>query len=201
MSYVARSSKIEAVVVGGSAGAVDGLIAILSALPTHFSIPVVAVLHLLPTKPSYLVPIFSPQCGMLVKEAEDKEPLAQKTLYLAPPDYHLLLEKPGAISLSVDAPEHFSRPSIDVLFESAADVFGTRLLGILLSGANADGAKGLASIQRHGGLTLVQTPETATAAAMPQAALRLLQPDHVLGVHDIGSFLASLDDPSSGTEK
>lgn len=200
MTTPAQRSKIEAVVVGGSAGAVNAFSTVLSALPSHFSIPLAVVLHLLPHKPSYLVPVFAAQCGLIVKEAEDKETITIKTLYIAPPNYHLLVEKPGALSLSADAPEHFSRPSIDVLFESAADVFGPRLLGVLLSGANDDGANGLAHIQRQGGLTVVQSPQTATAPVMPEAALRVMKPDHVLGLLDIGPFLASLDRASFETE-
>jgi two-component system chemotaxis response regulator CheB len=133
------------------------------------------------------------RCALPVKEAEDKEPLAPSTVYVAPPNYHLLLETQGYFSLSVDDPVLFSRPAIDVLFESAADAFGRSLLGLLLTGASEDGARGLCRIQQAGGLTLVQAPSTAAVRIMPEAALRLSAPSHVLPLNEIGPFLARLD--------
>jgi len=131
--------------------------------------------------------------ALVVKEAEDKEPLVPCTVYLAPPNYHLLVEAQRHFSLSVDDPVLFSRPAIDVLFDSAADAFGPALVGLLLTGASEDGARGLARIQRAGGLALVQAPSTAAVRTMPEAALRLFSPDHVLPLDEIGPFLARLD--------
>jgi two-component system chemotaxis response regulator CheB len=183
-------TKPEAVVVGGSAGALDALNSVLPLLPPGFTLPIAIVVHLLPGRPSGLVPIFQDRSNLLVKEAEDKEPLAAGTVYLGSPNYHLLIEKERCFSLSVDDPILFSRPSIDVLFESAADAYGPALLGILLSGANEDGARGLARIHAEGGVTLVQAPDSATARAMPEAALARTAVDGVLPPAELGRVLA-----------
>src|SRR5262249_30689101 len=142
--------RIEAIVVGGSAGALEALSAILPALPREFAVPIAVVLHPPPHRAPLLVPGLASRCALLAQEAEDKEPLARGTVYIAPANYHLLVEKSGCLSLSADDPVCFSRPSIDVLFESAADAYGESLLGVLLTGANEDGARGLARIQRCG---------------------------------------------------
>ena len=183
---------VEAIVMGGSAGAFEALQTILPALPRVLPVPIAIVLHLLPGRPSGLAKLFSLKSGLTVKEAEDKEPVAAGTVYLGSPNYHLLLEKDRHFSLSVDAPVHFSRPAIDVLFESAADVFGPALVGVLLSGANEDGARGLLRIHEAGGTTIVQSPEGAAAPQMPEAALRLCTVDHVGTVAAIGPLLGRL---------
>jgi two-component system chemotaxis response regulator CheB len=184
---------IEAIVMGASAGGLEALSTILPALPAGFPIPVACVLHMLPGKPSHLVEVLSGRSALAMKEAEDKEPIARATVYFAPPNYHLLIEKQRCFSLSVDDPIHFSRPSIDVLFESAADAYGPALVGVLLTGANEDGAKGIARIKDAGGMTVVQSLETAFVRTMPEAALRATEVDHVLPIGDIGPFLARLD--------
>jgi two-component system chemotaxis response regulator CheB len=184
----------EAIVVGGSAGALDSLFAILGALPARFPLPVAIVLHIPASRPSQLAAVLRARCALSVKEAEDKEPLAPSTVYVAPPDYHLLIEKRGCFSLSVDEPVNYSRPAIDVLFESAADAYGAALVGVILTGANADGARGLLQVQRKGGLALVQAPDTALARTMPEAALRLVATEHVFSPQEIGRYLARLGD-------
>jgi two-component system, chemotaxis family, protein-glutamate methylesterase/glutaminase len=183
---------IEAIVIGGSAGALEALGAILPALSPDVAIPIVIVLHVPPAKTSYLPEVLGARCALPVKEAEDKEPLAAGTVYVAPNNYHLLIEKKRYFSLSVDDPVHYSRPSIDVLFESAADAYGPALAGVLLTGASEDGARGLARIKAAGGETLVQSPLTALARTMPEAALRLAPADHVLPLGEIGSILSRL---------
>lgn len=181
---------IKTIVVGGSAGALDALLTILPMLPAGFRIPVVLVVHLPPDRPSYLVPVLEGHCKLNVKEVEDKEPLSPRTLHVAPPNYHILLERDGSLSLSVDDLVHFSRPSIDVLFESAAIAYGPEAIGVLLTGANEDGASGLCAMRRAGAQTLVQSPECALVKTMPEGAIRL-NPNHlVLSVKEIGSFLA-----------
>lgn len=180
----------KAIVIGGSSGALDALGVILPALPRAFSLPLALVLHVPPSKPNGLVDLFRATTELSVKEAEDKEPLAAGTLYLACPSYHLLVERGGYFSLSVDDPVHFSRPAIDVLFESAADAYGRALAGVLLSGANEDGAEGLARILAAGGTTIVQDPDTALARQMPDSALKHGQPHHVLPPRDIAPYLA-----------
>jgi two-component system chemotaxis response regulator CheB len=189
----------DAVVIGGSAGALDALNAIFPALPASYPLGIAVVLHVPPGKPSYLSEFFRSKCSLAMKEAEDKEPLRPATVYFAPPDYHLLLERGHYFSLSVDEPVLFSRPAIDVLFESAADAYGPRLTGVLLTGASEDGARGLARIKRSGGTTIVQDPSTASSRTMPEAAVRLGAVDHVLPLQQIGSFLAGLCPPRPDT--
>jgi two-component system chemotaxis response regulator CheB len=199
---IARAPQpARAIVVGGSAGALDALRAILPALPGEFTIPIALVVHVQPDKPSYLAHILAGLCALRVKEAEDKEAAAPGTVYLAPPNYHLLIERDRTFSLSVDAPVHYSRPSIDVVFESAADAYGRELVGVLLTGASADGAEGLRTIHQAGGTTVVQSPETAASRTMPEAALRLFTPDQVLPLHAIGPFLAGLSPSAEATKE
>jgi two-component system chemotaxis response regulator CheB len=183
---------IDGVVIGASAGGVEALSVILPALPRDTRAAVFVVLHLLRDRPSLLVDIFSRKCVLNVREAEDKEPVEPGTVYFAPNNYHLLLERGPQLALSVDDLVHHSRPSIDVLFESAADVYRNRLLGIILTGANQDGALGLATIHEAGGITVVQDPATAHSPQMVAAALRLSTPDHVLPLQGIANLLATL---------
>lgn len=160
-----------AVVIGASAGALEALTAILPALPAGFSMPVFVVVHIPPDKKNMLPELFEKRCALSICEIDDKQPIKPATLYFAPPDYHVLIEKNGLISLSNEEPVLFSRPSIDVMFESAADVYGEGLIGVILTGANEDGAKGLRAITDAGGTALVQSPASATSSAMPEAAL------------------------------
>lgn len=188
-----RERKIPgAVVIGGSAGAFEPLTKILSALPQGFPLPVAIVLHVAPGRPSLLSQVLAPHCALPVHEVDDKEAIAPATVYVAPPNYHLLVERTGHFSLSVDELVHFSRPAIDVLFESAADVYDGSLVGILLSGANEDGARGIARIKATGGTTIVQLPADTQVRTMPEAAMRLTQPDHIVPANDIGPLLVQL---------
>jgi two-component system chemotaxis response regulator CheB len=166
-----RRARPAVIAVGASAGALDALRDLLPPLPPDFPAPIVVVVHVPPARESGLPAVLARECRLEVVEAEDKMALAAGKVAFAPPDYHLLIEAHGGLALSADPPVQYSRPSIDVLFESAASAFGPRALGILLSGANADGAQGLAAIARAGGLTWVQAPETAQVSTMPEAAL------------------------------
>jgi two-component system, chemotaxis family, protein-glutamate methylesterase/glutaminase len=161
---------IDAIVIGGSAGSLPVLLDALPALAAAVVVPVIVVVHL-PPEPSRLARLLALACKRPVYEVEDKMPIAPSAIYVAPPNYHLLVERTRELALSVDDPVHYSRPSIDVLFESAVDAFGARLVGVVLSGANEDGAAGLARVERAGGIAIVQDPATATATAMPEAAL------------------------------
>ena len=186
------------VVIGGSAGALEALYGVLPMLPARFMPPVVIVMHQLSSGPSLLPGLFAVRCAMPVHEAEDKLPVQPGHLYLAPPDYHLLLEQdpdvPDGVrlALSVAPPVRFSRPSIDVLFESAAVAWRARALGVLLSGANDDGARGLATIRAAGGQAWVQSPESATVGTMPQEAIARGAADRILNLEAIGQGLARL---------
>lgn len=160
-----------AVVIGASAGAIQALSEILPALPADFPLPILIVVHVPADRDNILASLFEKKCRMAVREAEDKEPALGGVIYFAPAGYHLLVEEEGTLSLSSDEEVMYSRPSIDVLFESAADAYGSAVIGIILTGANSDGAKGLKAIAAAGGTALVQDPATAYASAMPRAAL------------------------------
>jgi two-component system chemotaxis response regulator CheB len=184
--------RIEAIVIGASAGGVEALSAILPTLPARFRPTILIVLHLPRERPSLLVEIYEKRCPLPVREAEDKEPIEPGTVYFAPPDYHMLVEKNRQIALSTDEPVHFSRPSVDVLFESAADTYGERLLGVILTGANEDGATGLHAIHKAGGVTVVQQPDSAKVPLMVVSALQRNPADFVLSLPEIAALLRGL---------
>jgi two-component system, chemotaxis family, protein-glutamate methylesterase/glutaminase len=163
------------ILIGGSAGALDALLAILPALPPRFGVPVVVVVHLVPNSASLVPTLLERATSLRVLEIEDKQPLMRATIHVAPPNYHVLLERDGTLALSIDEPVHFSRPSIDVMFESAARAFGSAVVAVLLSGANRDGASGLRRIVEAGGLAFVQDPSTAHHAIMPAAGIAELR--------------------------
>jgi two-component system chemotaxis response regulator CheB len=184
---------IEGIVIGTSAGGVEALSVVLPALPANLRASVFIVIHLPRERSSMLVEIFTTRCALPVQEAQDKENALPGTIYFAPPDYHLLLNRGPQLALSVDEPVHYSRPSIDVLFESAADVYGKKLLGVILTGANADGAAGLNAVHRAGGITVVQRPEDAHSPLMALSALKRTTVDFVLSLEQIAALLATLD--------
>lgn len=185
-------AELEAIVMGASAGAVEALSAILPSLDLGFRLPVIIVVHLPADRRSAMADLFRAKCALDVREAEDKEPIAAGTIYFAPSDYHLLVEADRVLALSCDAPVLFSRPSIDVLFESAAEAFGRSLTGIVLSGANGDGAQGLKAIIDAGGNGIVQTPSTAFASAMPKAALEASPSAQAMTLEAIAEYLAEI---------
>ncbi len=184
--------EIDAVVIGASAGGVQALAAVLPAFPEGSRAAILVVLHLPRDRPSLLTEVFSPKCALEVREAEDKEPVRPGTVYFAPSNYHLLVDEGPQLALSADELVHHSRPSIDVLFESAADIYAERLLGVILTGANEDGARGLAAVHDAGGITVVQEPETAQAPAMVIAAIRLRTPDFILPLHRIAELFRTV---------
>jgi two-component system, chemotaxis family, protein-glutamate methylesterase/glutaminase len=186
---------IDAVVIGGSAGSVAALGEILPGLPASFP-PVLVVVHVLPTSVTPLAAVFTRGCALRVVEAEPGAPIERGYVYFAPADYHLLVEPSRRCSLSIEPPLHFSRPSIDVLFESAADAYGARLLGVVLTGASADGALGLRAIFERGGRALVQDPATATANIMPASALAAVPEARVLPLSGILAELCALEQAS-----
>ena len=190
----AAARPIEAVVIGASAGGFEALLAILKGLPATYPMPLVAVLHLPDNHESRLAELFGYRLSLQVREARDKEALAPGMLYFAPSGYHLLIENDHSFSLSCEERVSYARPSIDVLFDSAADAYGKSLAGILLTGANYDGAAGLAGMRVAGGLTIVQDPSTAEVATMPEAAIRRMTPDLILPLAEIHSVLRQLGD-------
>lgn len=187
------AGRVSAVVIGASAGGIEALMRMLPALPGRLAVPVFIVIHLPRERPSLLAALFGARCAAPVREAEDKLPVEIGTIYFAPPDYHLLLDKGPSLALSADEPVNYSRPAIDILFESAIDVYGTRLAAIVLTGANEDGAAGIAAVQRAGGIAIVEDPKTALVPAMPAAALKRIAADFVLPLDEIIALLRTID--------
>ncbi|HEX6639436.1 MAG TPA: chemotaxis protein CheB [Steroidobacteraceae bacterium] len=177
------------IVIGGSAGAIDVLGRALGGLTSRFAPAVAIVIHLPPEGPNVLHEILANPGSPPMKVAEDKEPIVAGTIYFAPPDYHLLVESGRTFALSQDDRVHYSRPAVDVLFESAAEAYGDRLLGIVLSGANPDGARGLRAVADAGGMAVVQAIESAEMIAMPAAALEAVPGSIELDVAALADLL------------
>lgn len=186
---VVSPPPLEAIVIGVSAGGLKALSAILPGLPRDYPLPIMICIHLPPGKKSIVAELFDEKCALDVREAEDKEPIQPGTAYFAPPDYHLMVEPDRRLSLSSEEPVLFSRPSINVLFETAADAYGPGLLGVVLTGANNDGADGLRAIMLAGGAAVIEDPADAYQAAMPQAAIEACPGALVLSLEDMASYL------------
>ena len=184
--------RIKAVAIGASAGGVQALLQILPSLPASYPLPILVVVHVPPDRGNALVPLFQSKCQVEVKEAEDKEPALAGVVYFAPSDYHLLVEADGSLSLSSDELVNHSRPSIDVLLESSADAFGAAVAGVVLTGANGDGALGLRAILDAGGAAVIEDPKAAYASMMPAAALLACPSAHVMKLDAIAPYLLSL---------
>jgi two-component system chemotaxis response regulator CheB len=185
--------RFEAVVIGGSAGGVDALVALLPALPAGYKLPVFCILHVPGDRESRLAGLFGERLPLPVREAADKEEIVPGTVYFAGPGYHLSVERDRSFSLSCEPPVHFARPAIDVLMESAADAYGAGLAGILLTGANHDGADGMARIRARGGFTVVQDPDDAQVPTMPESAIDRCKPNLVLPLARIHALLPMLE--------
>ena len=188
-----KPHDIKAVVIGTSAGGLYALKKLLPALPARFPCPLMIVQHMSPHSDNYMVRMLNEKSAITVKEADEKEPVVPGTAYIAPPDYHLLVEFDFTLSLSMEEKVNYSRPSIDVLFETAADAYGSHLLGIVLTGANADGAEGLAYIKKKGGYTVVQQPADAESPAMPEAAIARARPHKILSLSEMIALLAKAE--------
>ncbi|SDR31608.1 CheB methylesterase [Paraburkholderia fungorum] len=188
----AEPRTYDLVVIGGSAGGIEVLNVLLGALPARFGAAVMIVTHLPPDSPSYLVQAFAHRCALPVTEPDAGELIAPGRVQVAPPGYHMLVEVDRTVALSTDAAVRFSRPSIDVLFESAAAVYGERLLAILLSGANDDGVQGLRRVRAQGGTAWVQTPDSASSPEMPRAAIERGAADSIYNPETMARRLAAL---------
>jgi len=184
--------KYKVVVIGSSAGGMDALRILLTALPKTFALPILIVQHLSATSDSFLANYLNTQCQLRVKEADEKEKIFHGTVYLAPPNYHLLVEDDETLSLSVEEKVNYARPSIDVLFESAAYAFGKGVIGIVLTGANTDGSRGLSIIKQFGGLAIVQDPDGASVDTMPRAAIAAAKVDYILPLEKISEMLMQI---------
>lgn len=181
--------KYKAVVIGTSAGGLFALTTLLEALPVDFQLPVIVVQHRSKDEKTLLEEVLSQKCRVRIKQADEKEKIENGVIYFAPPDYHLLIESNHTFSLSSDARVNYSRPSIDVLFEMAAMVYKNKLMAIILTGANHDGAAGIKMVKEQGGTTVAQNPATAQFPAMPQAAINTGSIQHILELNEIKDLL------------
>lgn len=180
---------MKVIVLGSSIGGLNALSTILPVLPKNFPLPIIIVQHLSPSSGNFMSRHLDSISRVKVKEVEEKEEILPGVVYIAPSNYHVLVEEDNTISLSVEERVNYARPSIDVLFETAADVYGSNLIGIILTGANNDGSQGLKKIKKLGGIAIVQEPETAENADMPKAALDATEVDYILPLEEIGPFL------------
>nr|WP_320118539.1 chemotaxis protein CheB [uncultured Marinifilum sp.] len=176
---------IKAIVIGTSYGGLEALKCIIPKLPENFHLPILVVLHIGDNNNDSFISYIDNISKVKVKEAEEKEKLLSGHVYFAPPNYHMLVEKDHSISFTIDTKVHYSRPSIDVLFESAAWAYGNKLIGVILTGLNQDGAMGLKTIKNHGGIAIVQNPDKAVASIMPQAAISRSDPDYIIDIEYI----------------
>lgn len=182
----------QAVLVGASSGGLPLLRQLLGALPVEYPLPVLVVTHVHPDQGESPARLIDRDAAIRVKDAEDKEPVVPGTAYFAPPGYHMLVERDESVSLSIDPRVNWSRPSVDVLFMSAVYVWAPRILGIVLSGANRDGAEGVVALRRHGCRTMAQDPRTAASPDMPAAAIATGCVDEVLDIGRITAAVAAL---------
>ena len=188
------NNTYKVIVIGTSAGGLKVLKELFAALTPNFTLSVLVVQHLSPQSDGFMAHYLNKLSHLTIKEADAGELLLPNHAYIAPANYHLLVEKDHSLSLSVSEKVSYARPSIDVLFESAAEVFLDQLIGIVLTGANDDGAKGLINIHQFGGLTIVQDPAEAEVSAMPLAAIQTGKVDHVLGMSEIIKLLNTLSE-------
>ncbi len=188
-AYGKIQAHYKALVIGVSAGGFRALSSVLPCLDRTLPLPVFIVQHLSPLADPYLVEHLQNICQVEVKLAEDKETPRPAVIYLAPPDYHLLVEEDYSLALSLENRVNCSRPSIDLLFESAAEVYFDSLIGVIMTGANTDGTKGLLRVKACGGLTVVQAPETAEAVTMPESAIKSVEVDYIVPLDKLGNFL------------
>jgi two-component system chemotaxis response regulator CheB len=192
MKKITSPTDINVIVIGTSSGGVEALSKILPSFKKISNLSCAVVIHLPPKSKNLLPSLIGPDSEFKIKEAESGEKILPHTIYIAPSDYHLCMEPNGTLSLSSEEPIHFSRPAIDMLFESAAYAYNKTLLGILLTGSSSDGAQGLKTIKELGGLTIVQDPKDSVFPIMPQAALNIFEPDYVLSINEISDFISNI---------
>ncbi len=182
----------QAVVIGVSAGGLELLSKILPELPKDFPVPIFLVQHMSASQDTFFADHLNRLCGLRVKEAESREAIRTGTVYIAPGGYHLLVEQDHSLSLDTGARVQYARPSVDVLFMSAAQVYQAHLIGVVLTGANSDGSLGLKCIKAAGGLAIVQDPDNAYSSTMPSEALRATEVDYIVQPNEIAALLCRL---------
>jgi len=186
--------QYEAIVMGVSSGGMNALKFIFSVLPANFSIPIIIVQHISAHSNNEWIELLNEKSNLTVKEADEKEKIETGNVYIAPSNYHLLIEKNKTFSLTIDERVNFARPSIDVLFESAAEAYEGKLIGVVLTGSNNDGTKGIRRIKECGGLAIIQDPETAESSYMPASAIAAIQADYILTLEKIIELLITVND-------
>ena len=185
--------RYEAIVIGVSSGGMGALNSIFAALPADFNTPIIIVQHVSANSDSQWIKILNEKSNLYIKEADEKEKIEKGKVYFAPPNYHLLIEKDHTFSLTIDERVSFARPSIDVLFETAAEAYKDKLIGIVLTGSNHDGTNGIKRIKEYGGMAIIQDPKTADSAYMPKSAIDAIQPDYILPLKKIIELLIKID--------
>src|ERR1017187_5941580 len=185
--------RYEAIVIGVSSGGMNAMKVMFSLLPKDFNTPIIIVQHISARSDNRWIKLLNNNSNLCIKEADEKEKIEKGTIYFAAPNYHLMIEKNKTFSLTIDERVNYARPSIDVLFESAADAYKDKLIGVVLTGSNNDGTNGIKRIQECGGLTIIQNPETAESDYMPASAIAAIKPDYILSLEDITELLLKLD--------
>ena len=184
--------RYEAIVIGVSSGGMKAMKIMFSLLPENFSTPIIIVQHINAHSDNQWIKLLNDKSNLPIKEADEKEQIEKGNVYIAPPNYHLLIEKDKTFSLTIDERVNYARPSIDVLFESAAEAYKNKLIGVILTGSNNDGTKGMKRIQECGGLTIVQDPATAESNYMPASVIAAMQVDYVLPLNGIIALLIKI---------
>ncbi|MES2829047.1 MAG: chemotaxis protein CheB [Bacteroidota bacterium] len=185
-------NRCDAFIIGGSAGSLEVLLKVLPILDINLSFPIIVVIHRKHGADSLLPDLLSSKTLLKVKEADEKEHIAAGSIYIAPSDYHLLIEQDKTFSLDYSEKVNYSRPSIDVTYQTAAEVYKNKLYCLLLSGSNTDGVNGLKSVKNWGGTAVIQDPDSAQVSYMPAQARLQVKIDEVLGIEKIGEFINSL---------
>jgi len=188
--------EYEAIVIGVSSGGMNALKYLFSTLPADYRIPIIIVQHVSARSDNDWIKLLNAKSNLSIKEADEKEKIETGNVYIAPSNYHLMIEKDKTFSLTIDEYVNFARPSIDVLFESAAEAYKKKLIGIVLTGSNNDGTKGIKRIKECGGLAIIQDPKTAESPNMPASAIAAVQPDYILSLEKIVQLLLKITKPN-----
>ena len=188
-----KKMHYQAIVIGVSSGGLNAMRVMFSLLPKSFETPIIIVQHISPNSRNLWIKLLNDKSNLKIKEADEKEKIERGNVYIAPPNYHLLIERNKTFSLTIDERINYARPSIDVLFESAAEAYKNKLIGVILTGSNNDGTNGLKRIKEYGGLTIVQDPATAESNYMPASAIAAMQVDYILSLEDIINLLIKTD--------
>jgi len=194
-----KKMQYEAIVIGVSSGGMNALKFIFSALPAGFRLPIIIVQHISAHSDNEWINILNDKSNLTIKEADEKEKIEIGNVYIAPANYHLLIENDKTFSLTIDEYVNFARPSIDVLFESGAEAYKDKLIGMVLTGSNNDGTKGIKRIKELGGMAIIQDPETAESSYMPASAIAAIEPDYILSLEKIIQLLIKITRPNSGS--